>query len=330
MDAHITTERRDFLAAALGGLAGLSALNTTVARADESNPGAGSSSQEITMSDIPLSPNAKITVERRGAIVLIGINRSYIQNRIDPEAFDELAKAYYDYDHDPSLRAAILFGHGDNFSRGIDVGGFRKLVETGKPWINGEGLIDPLAKRKPGLTKPLIVAVHGDTWNMGHELLLAGDIRIAAANTNFGQDENTHGRFPAGGSTVRFVREAGWGNAMRYMLTGDHWSAQEAYRVGTIPEIAATPKAALDRAFEIANKVAACGPLGIKSTLASAHLAVDPAADDSLSKLDTQFGVLFHTQDFLEGGKHKPKIGHPSITGIRRPPQAVGSRSQQQ
>jgi hypothetical protein len=60
MDAHMTTERRDFLAAALGGLAGLSALNTTAARADGTNPGAGSPSEEITMSDIPLSPNAKI------------------------------------------------------------------------------------------------------------------------------------------------------------------------------------------------------------------------------------------------------------------------------
>jgi hypothetical protein len=66
MDAQMTTERREFLAAALGGLAGFSAL-TTVARADNSDPAAGSSSQEITMSDIPPSPNAKITVERRGA-----------------------------------------------------------------------------------------------------------------------------------------------------------------------------------------------------------------------------------------------------------------------
>jgi enoyl-CoA hydratase len=312
MDVERTTERRDFLAAALGGLAGLSALATTVARAGEGNPDAGSSSQEITMSDIPLSSNAKITVERRGAIVLIGINRSYIQNRIDPEAFVGLAKAYYDYDHDPSLRAAILFGRGESFSRGIDVDGFRELVKTGKPWISGEGLIDPLAKRKPGLTKPLIVAVHGDTWNMGHELFLVGDIRIAAANTNFGQDENTHGRFPGGGSTVRFVREAGWGNAMRYMLTGDHWSAQEAYRVGTIQEIAATPKAVLDRAFEIASKVAACGPLGIKTTLESAHLVVDPLADDALSKLDTQFGALFHTADFQEGRKAEAE-GRPPI-----------------
>jgi enoyl-CoA hydratase len=165
------------------------------------------------------------------------------------------------------------------------------------------------------LTKPLIVAVHGDTWNMGNELFLVGDIRIAATNTNFGQDENTHGRFPGGGSTVRFVREAGWGNAMRYLLTGDHWSAQEAYRVGTIQEIAATPKAALDRAIGIANKVAACGPLGIKTTLASAHLAVDPAADDALSKLDAQFGALFHTHDFLEGRKAEAEGRSPIYHG---------------
>jgi 1,4-dihydroxy-2-naphthoyl-CoA synthase len=57
-------------------------------------------------------------------------------------------------------------------------------------------------------------------------LFLTADIRIAAADVRFRQDENTHGRFPGGDSTVRFVREAGRGNAMRYMLTGDHWSAQ--------------------------------------------------------------------------------------------------------
>lgn len=51
---------------------------------------------------------------------------------------------------------------------------------------------------------------------MGHELFLVADIRIASADTRFGQDENTHGRFPGGGATVRFPREAGWGNAMRY------------------------------------------------------------------------------------------------------------------
>ena len=85
------------------------------------------------MADIPASATAKITVEHRGEIVLIGINRPEIQNRLDPEAYLALAKAYYDFDHDPSLRAAVLFGHGPNFSRGIDVDGFKAVASAGGP-----------------------------------------------------------------------------------------------------------------------------------------------------------------------------------------------------
>jgi enoyl-CoA hydratase len=212
-----------------------------------------SQAADVKMADIPASATAKVTVERRGQIVLIGINRPDIQNRLDPEAYLALAKAYYDYDHDPSLRAAVLFGHGANFSRGIDVDGFKAVASSGGPAM-GDGLIDPLGKKMPGLTKPLVVAVHGDTWNMAHELFLVADIRVAADNANFGQDENTHGRFPGGGSTVRFPREAGWANAMRYILTGDHWTAQEAYRMGTVQEVAPSPSSALDKAIQIADE----------------------------------------------------------------------------
>lgn len=257
--------------------------------------------QPSTLAEVPLAAKNKVTIERRGQVALIGINRPYIQNRIDPDAFQALARAYYDYDRDPTLRAAILFGHGDHFSRGIDVDGFKATIGTGKPILSGTNVIDPLGNHKPRLTKPLIVAVHGDTWNMADELFLVADIRLAAANTNFGQDENTHGRFPGGGSTVRFVREAGWGNAMRYILTGDHWSAQDAYRMGTVQEIADTPQAVLDRAVEIANKIADCGPLGIKTSLASAHLAIDPAEEGALTQLVEQYKVLYHTKDFIEG-----------------------------
>ena len=268
---------------------------------------------EVKMVDISTSPSHKITVERRGEIVLIGINRPAIQNRLDPEAYLALAKAYYDYDHDPSLRAAVLFGHGENFSQGLDVEGFKAVASAGGVTL-GDGLIDPLGKKMPGLTKPLIVAVHGDTWNMAHELFLVADIRVAANNTNFGQDENTHGRYPGGGSTVRFVREAGWGNAMRYMLTGDHWSAREAYRMGTVQEIA-DPQSDLDKAIELANKIAANGPLGIKATLASAHRVIDPAQVDALSNLDVQRAALYKSKDFQEGRKAEAEGRSPVYHG---------------
>ena len=150
-----------------------------------------------------------------------------------------------DFDNDPSLRAAMFFGHGDNFSRGIDVDAFAPLAKAGQPFKVTDGMLDPFA-RTHKLSKPLIAVVHGDTWNMAHELHLVADIRVASADVRFGQDENTHGRFPGGGSTIRFPQEAGWGNAMRYMLTGDHWGAEEAYRMGVIQEIAPDPTRALE------------------------------------------------------------------------------------
>jgi enoyl-CoA hydratase len=263
------------------------------------------------MAETPLGAASKVTVERRGQIVLIGINRPSIQNRVDPETYLGLAKAYYQYEHDLSLRAAVLFGHGDNFSRGIDVNAFQALAASGRPFLSDPEIIDPLPKTK-GLSKPLIVVVHGDTWNMGHELHLVADIRIAAADTRFGQDENTHGRFPGGGSTVRFVREAGWANAMRYMLTGDHWSAEEALRMGVVQTIAPTADAALQAGIEMATKVAACGPLGIKATLASAHLAIDASESETLSKLEAQYRALYGSEDFKEGRKAEAE-GRPPV-----------------
>lgn len=311
--------RRSFLklAAAVGGLIGLRGM-VSAASADESHaPSAPhpDSWVQTKMEDIPLGLGAKITVERRDMIVLIGVNRPYIHNRLDPEAFRSLAQAYYDYDHDPSLRAAVLFGHGDHFSRGIDVDAFQSLVAADKPRIDGDGVIDPLAKRRPNLSKPLIAAVHGDCWNMAHELFLVADIKVAAANTDFGQDETSHGRFPGGGATVRFVREAGWGNAMRYILTGDHWAAAEALRMGTVQEIAATPELALARAIALADKVAACGPLGIKASLASAHLAIDTSEADALYRLNAQYGALYRTEDFIEGRRAEVERRVPVFHG---------------
>jgi enoyl-CoA hydratase len=306
-------ERRKVLkvTAILGGLSALS-WRASASHADERNKDAENPSDNLRIAEVPLSSNAKVTVERRGQIVLIGINRPHRYNRIDPETRAGLAMAYYQYDHDPSLRAAILFGHGDNFSRGIDVDAYEASLASGPTLLDKDGMIDPLAKSATKLSKPLIVVVHGDTWNMAHELFLVADIRIAAADTRFGQDENTHGRFPGGGATVRFIHEAGWGNAMRYMLTGDHWSAEEAQRMGVLQEIAPTREKALELGVGIATKIAACGPLGIKATLASAHLAINSSQGEALSKLNAQYSALYGTEDFREGRRAEAE-GRPPV-----------------
>src|SRR5262245_15441810 len=270
---------------------------------------------EARLTNVPLRDDVTITVERRDDVVLIGLNRPFIQNRLDPPTRTRLAEVFYQYEHDPSLRAAVLFGHGENFSRGIDVDASQAALIAGARAPARTDTLDPLGNSPTHRTKPLVVVVHGDTWNLGHELYLAGDIRIAAANTRFGQDENTHGRFPGGGATVRFVRDAGWGNAMRYMLTGDHWSAEESYRIGITQQIAPTPQAALEAGVTMARKIAACAPLSIKATLVSAHQYVDPVEADALSKLGAQYSALYRTEDFLEGRRAEAEGRPPRYQG---------------
>jgi 1,4-dihydroxy-2-naphthoyl-CoA synthase len=116
-------------------------------------------------------------------------------------------------------------------------------------------------------------------------------------------------------SFIRFPREVGWGNAMRYMLTGVHWSAEEAYRIGEVEQVAPTPEEALEAGIQVANKIAACGPLGIKTTLLSAHLAIDSTETDALSRLEAQFGALFHTRDFHEGREAEAQGRTPVYQG---------------
>ncbi len=99
---------------------------------------------------------------------------------------------------------------------------------------------------------------------------------------------------------------------MRYMLTGDHWGAAEAYRMGVIQQIAPNPAQALQAGIGLARKIAACGPLGIKTTLQSAHLAIDDSEAAAFARLSGQFGGLFHTQDFTEG-RNAEAQGRPLV-----------------
>lgn len=270
---------------------------------------------QTTLADAPLTEGTTITVERRDDIVLIGFNRQAKHNRLDGATRRRLGEVLYGYEHDPSLRAAVLFGHGDRFSRGIDVDDAQVSLQATAGAQASAPTIDILGKNTPSTGKPIICVVHGDTWNLGHEIYLACDIRIAAANTEFGQDENAHGRFPGGGATVRFVREAGWGNAMRYMLTGDHWTAEESLRMGITQVVAPTPRAALDAGIGMARKIAAVGPLSVRATLSSARDVTTPMEAAALAKTGPTYVGLYKTEDFVEGRRAEAEGRPPKFRG---------------
>src|SRR6187200_2328412 len=98
------------------------------------------------------------------------------------------------------------------------------------------------------------------------ELMLAADIRIAASDARFSQMEINRGIYPFGGATTRLPRDAGWGNAMRWLLTGDEFDAAEALRIGLVQEVV-EPGQQRDRAIELAERIATrSAPLAVRTT----------------------------------------------------------------
>ena len=85
-------------------------------------------------------------------------------------------------------------------------------------------------------------------------------------------------------TTLRFPREVGWGNAMRWLLTGDEFDAAEAHRIGFVQEVTA-PGEQLARALAIADTIAAQAPLGVYATLASSRLEITAGEEEAARRL---------------------------------------------
>ena len=86
---------------------------------------------------------------------------------------------------------------------------------------------------------------------------------------------------------------------MRYMLTGEEWGAPEAYRLGLVQEVTPLGKE-LDRAIDLANKIAAAAPLGVRATLSSSRQALAADEATALAALQAEFGRLLQSEDAKE------------------------------
>lgn len=245
----------------------------------------------------------KIITKRRGHILLVGLNRPAKRNAFDLEMLDQLALAFAELEDNEEIRCGVLFAEGEMFTAGLDLARVApKVVENGVLPLP-ENAIDPLnlhGERRR--TKPLVAAVQGKCLTIGIELMLAADIRIASENATFAQIEIKRGIFPFGGATLRFPETSGWGNAMRWLLTGDEFDAKEALRIGLIQEITENGKQ-IEKAIEIAEKIAKQAPLGVRATIESARKTQAEGFRKAADHLTPQILELFKSEDAQEGVK---------------------------
>lgn len=218
-----------------------------------------------------------ITIEDRGHVRLIGLNRPEKRNAFTFAMLSELARAYSDLADDPNIRCGVLHAHGTMFTAGLDLADVAPRIMAGDSITDG-ARIDPWGIYAERCPKPIVVAVHGKCLTLGIELALAADIAVADETATFAQIEVSRGIFPFGGATIRMPQAGGYQNAMRWLLTGDEFGAEDARRLGLVQDI--TPAGqALEKAVEIAQRISAQAPLGVAATLKSSRLAQhDPEA----------------------------------------------------
>jgi enoyl-CoA hydratase len=226
----------------------------------------------------------RITVDRDGQVLLIGFNRPAKRNAADLQLLNELALAYGELERDPSLLVGFVYAHGDHFTGGLDLADVGPRIGPNGLDIVPDGGINPWQVSGRQLSKPVVIAVHGTCLTLGIELILASDIAVAAESTTFGQIEVARGILPFGGATIRFPRAVGWGNAMRWILTGDSFDSAEAHRIGLVQEVVPDGEQ-YARGLELARRVADQAPLAVQAALANARLAIrdgDAAAEEQL------------------------------------------------
>lgn len=245
----------------------------------------------------------RVAVERRGHILLIGLDRPEKRNAADVRMLRELASAYGEFERDPDLRVAVVHGVGEHFTGGLDLGDIAHRMSSPDGLdLVPEGGIDPWGMSGQQRSKPVVLAVQGTCLTLGVELILAGDIAIAADSTRFGQIEVARAILPFGGATLRFPRAVGWSDAMRWMLTGDLFDAAEAHRMGLVSEVVPHGQQ-LTRAIEIAERIAAQAPLAVRATLANARLAIREGDAAASAQLGDELRRLAATEDAAIGMK---------------------------
>jgi enoyl-CoA hydratase len=267
---------------------------------------------------LPIS-TAHCDVDQDGHVVIVTLNRPAVKNALSTEMLVGMADAFAYIDAEPQVRVGILTGADGEFCAGADLKALsataqhsqdervlRRAGEIGN--FHWKGL---LREARPG--KPLVCAVEGHAVAGGTELLLGTDIRIAGQSATLGLFESRRALFPMGGSAIRLPRQIPYTHAMDILLTGRPVTAAEALAMGLITRVV-PDGSALSVAREVADQIAACGPLSVQAILRCYRETEGMAEEEALKISDAIGWPVIASEDAKEGtrafAEKRPAVFH--------------------
>jgi methylglutaconyl-CoA hydratase len=200
-----------------------------------------------------------IDIAIRSAIALVTLNRPEVHNAFDETLIAELTQALRALGADDAVRAVVLMGAGASFCAGADLKWMEKMAGFSKAQnlADAKALAAMLSTLNE-LPKPTVARVHGAAFGGGVGLVACCDIAIGAQDATFALSEAKLGLIPA--TISPYVIEAvGARAARRYFLSGERFSAAEAFRLGLLHDLAQASELD-DRINELLGFLVTAGP----------------------------------------------------------------------
>lgn len=235
-----------------------------------------------------------VLIEIVNGVQIVTINRPRAKNSINTKTAEAIGAAMDDLDNRTDLVAGIITGADGVFSAGMDLKAFLAGERPSIPIRGFAGIVE-----KPS-DKPLIAAVEGFALAGGFEIALACDIIVASRDSKFGLPEVKRGLVAAGGGLMRLPQRVPYHLAMEWALTGEFISAEDAYRASLVTHLT-EPGAALDRAVDIAQRIAANGPLAVRATKQIIAQSSDWSQAESFDRQREISEPVRSSQDAREG-----------------------------
>ena len=227
---------------------------------------------------------------------VITLNRPSVLNALNRRMVSEIVGIMEEFDRSDLVQVIVLQGAGRAFAAGADIDEMMNNDSIDLELLNQFAEWDRLAWIK----KPIIGAVQGFALGGGFELALCCDILLAANDAEFGFPEVKLGVMPGAGGTQRLTKLIGRSNAMRWLLTGESFSAQQAKEYGIV--YALVPKEVLaEEVMKLAYSIAQQPPLSLRLIKESVHKAVDLPLYEGMQLERKNFYLLFSSEDQKEG-----------------------------
>ena len=252
-----------------------------------------------------MSKEDNVTTERRGAVLVVTINRPDVRNAIDGPTATALAQAFRLFEADDSLAVAILTGAGGTFCSGADLTAIAQGERSLHVAEEGDA---PLGISRMLLSKPVIAAVEGYAVAGGLELALWCDLRVAAEDAVFGVYCRRWGVPLVDGGTVRLSRLIGHSHALDLILTGRGVSGREALSMGLANRLV-PHGGALDAALALANDLARLPQTCLRSDRLLTYEQWSLSLDEALRN-ETRRGLSVISSDEMLSGVRRFTVGH--------------------